>query len=106
MPHLPGLAFALGETIDMLRDTVQQFAAAEIAPRAADIDRDNLFPADLWKKLGALGLHGMTVKEEYGGSDLGYLAHIVAMSRNAGGIAAFLRLPDNCVIELGTRVQL
>ena len=77
--HLPGLAFDLGETIDMLRDTVQQFAAAEIAPRAADIDRDNLFPADLWKKLGALGLHGMTVKEEYGGSDLGYLAHIVAM---------------------------
>ena len=79
MPHLPGLAFDLGETIDMLRDTVQQFAAAEIAPRAAAIDRDNVFPADLWKKLGALGLHGMTVKEEYGGSDLGYLAHIVAM---------------------------
>src|SRR6188508_1600769 len=72
MPHLPGLAFDLGETIDMLRDTVQPFAAAEI-------DRDNVFPADLWRKLGSLGLHGMTVKEEYGGSDLGYLAHIVAM---------------------------
>ena len=79
MPHLPGLDFALGETIDMLRDSVQQFADAEIAPRAADIDRDNAFPADLWKKLGALGVHGMTVKEEYGGSELGYLAHIVAM---------------------------
>jgi len=79
MPHLPGLAFDLGETIDMLRDTIQQFAAAEIAPRAAAIDRDNVFPADLWRKLGSLGLHGMTVKEEYGGSDLGYLAHIVAM---------------------------
>ena len=79
MPHLPGLAFDLGETIAMLRDSVQQFADAEIAPRAADIDRENQFPADLWKKLGALGLHGMTVQEEYGGSDLGYLAHIVAM---------------------------
>ena len=79
MPHLPGLDFDLGETIQMLRDSVQQFADAEIAPRAAAIDRDNLFPADLWKKLGELGLHGMTVKEEYGGSGLGYLAHIVAM---------------------------
>jgi isovaleryl-CoA dehydrogenase len=79
MPHLPGLAFDLGETIGMLRDSVQQFADDEIAPRAAEIDANNLFPADLWKKLGALGLHGMTVKEEYGGSDLGYLAHIVAM---------------------------
>ena len=79
MPHLPGLAFDLGETIAMLRDTVQKFADDEIAPRAAEIDRQNLFPADLWAKLGALGLHGMTVKEEYGGSDLGYLAHIVAM---------------------------
>jgi isovaleryl-CoA dehydrogenase len=79
MPHLPGLDFALGETIDMLRDSVQQFADAEIAPRAADIDRDNAFPTDLWKKLGDLGVHGMTVKEEYGGNELGYLAHVVAM---------------------------
>jgi len=79
MPHLPGLEFALGETIDMLRDSVRQFADAEIAPRAADIDRDNAFPTDLWTKLGALGVHGMTVKEEYGGNELGYLAHIVAM---------------------------
>ena len=88
MVDYPALDFHLGETIDMLRDTVQQFADAEIAPRAADIDRDNVFPADLWKKLGALGLHGMTVKEEYGGSDLGYLAHVVAMEEISRASAA------------------
>ncbi|MBX3644034.1 MAG: isovaleryl-CoA dehydrogenase [Rubrivivax sp.] len=74
-----GLSFALGETLDMLRDSVQAFAAEQIAPRAADIDRDNQFPPDLWKKLGALGLHGMTVSEAYGGNQMGYLAHIIAM---------------------------
>jgi isovaleryl-CoA dehydrogenase len=74
-----GLRFALGETIDMLRDSVQAFAAEQIAPRAEAIDRDNQFPADLWKKLGELGLHGMTVTEEYGGSAMGYLAHVIAM---------------------------
>src|SRR5688572_5552831 len=77
--HDPGLNFDLGETIDSLRDAIAAFAAAEIAPRAAEVDRDNLFPHDLWKKLGELGLHGMTVREEYGGTELGYLAHIVAM---------------------------
>ena len=79
MARLPGFSFDLGESIDMLRDSVQAFAAKEIAPRAAAIDQDNLFPPDLWKKLGDLGLHGMTVSEEYGGSELGYLAHMVAM---------------------------
>jgi isovaleryl-CoA dehydrogenase len=69
----------LGETIDMLRATVRDFAAAEIAPRADDIDRSNEFPRDLWPKLGALGLHGITVEEQWGGSDIGYLGHIVAM---------------------------
>ena len=74
-----GLNFDLGEEIDMLRDSVSQFSVREIAPRAAQIDRDNEFPADLWKKFGALGLLGMTVEEEYGGSGMGYLAHIIAM---------------------------
>jgi isovaleryl-CoA dehydrogenase len=74
-----GLNFHLGEDIEMLRDTIQSFAAKEIAPRAAQIDRDNEFPADLWKKFGDLGLLGMTVPEEDGGTGLGYLAHIVAM---------------------------
>jgi len=77
--HLPGLDFHLGETIDMLRDSIQAFAASEIAPRAAEIDRANEFPADLWKKFGDMGLLGMTAEEEYGGTQLGYLAHIVAM---------------------------
>lgn len=77
--HIPSLDFHLGETIEALRDTVQAFAANEIAPRATDVDRDNLFPADLWKKLGDLGLHGMTAPEEYGGTNMGYLAHIIAL---------------------------
>jgi len=77
--ELPGLRFALGEEIDMLRSSVRAFAAAEIAPRAAEIDRSNQFPADLWRKLGALGLLGVTVEEQFGGTAMGYLAHIVAM---------------------------
>lgn len=77
--NIPSLDFHLGETIEMLCDTVRAFAADEIAPRAAQIDVDNEFPADLWKKLGDLGLHGMTVEEEYGGSEMGYLAHIIAL---------------------------
>ena len=77
--ELPGLRFALGEEIEMLRNSVRAFATAEIAPRAADIDRSNQFPPDLWKKLGALGLLGVTVEEEFGGTAMGYLAHIVAM---------------------------
>ena len=73
------LNFGLGEDIDMLRDMVYKFCQAELAPRAAQIDEDNLFPADMWKKLGELGLLGMTVEEEYGGSNMGYLAHAVVM---------------------------
>jgi isovaleryl-CoA dehydrogenase len=74
-----GLNFDLGETVDMLRAQVQAFAADEIAPRAAAIDRDNAFPADLWRKMGDLGVLGITVEEEYGGAGMGYQEHVVAM---------------------------
>ena len=73
------LNFAHGETVEMLRESVREFAEREIAPFAAKIDHDNLFPKDLWKKLGQLGLLGITVEEEYGGSGLGYLEHAIAM---------------------------
>jgi isovaleryl-CoA dehydrogenase len=76
---LPILNFAHGETIDMLRDMVRAFAAEKIASRAAEIDATNTFPRDLWPELGALGLHGITVPEEHGGSGLGYLAHVIAV---------------------------
>jgi isovaleryl-CoA dehydrogenase len=71
--------FGLGETVDMLREQINGFAASEIAPRAEDIDRENLFPNDLWKKFGDMGLLGITADEAYGGSEMGYLAHVVAM---------------------------
>jgi isovaleryl-CoA dehydrogenase len=71
--------FGLGDDVDLLRDTVQNFAAGRIAPRAAEIDRSNQFPRDLWPALGELGLHGITVDEEYGGTGMGYLAHVIAM---------------------------
>jgi isovaleryl-CoA dehydrogenase len=84
----PFLRFEHGETIDMLRATVRDFAAREIAPRAAGIDANNQFPPDLWKKLGALGLLGITVEEELGGTQMGYLAHIVAMEEISRASAA------------------
>ena len=77
--NIPSLDFGLGEDINMLRDAVKAFADAEIAPRAEEIDRLNEFPADLWKKFGDMGLLGMTASEEYGGTNMGYLAHIVAL---------------------------
>jgi isovaleryl-CoA dehydrogenase len=79
MNHIPSLNFDLGETVDMLRDAVEDFAQAEIAPMAAEIDRSNEFPNELWPKLGDMGLLGITVPETYGGTEMGYLAHIVAM---------------------------
>ncbi len=77
--QMRGLDFDLGEIADLLRDQVESFAADEIAPRAAAIDRDNDFPTDLWRKMGSIGLLGVTVDPEYGGSGMGYLEHVVAM---------------------------
>ena len=79
MLHLPGLSFDHGEDIAALREAVQQFASVEIAPRAQEIDRSDQFPMDLWRKMGELGVLGITVDEQYGGAQMGYLAHIVAM---------------------------
>ena len=84
----PMLDFDLGAEIDMLRDSVGGFTAAEITPRAAAIDRDDVFPRDLWPKLGAQGLLGITVEEEYGGAGMGYLAHAVAMEEISRGSAS------------------
>src|SRR5438067_11941116 len=80
--------FDLGETADAIRETVHAFSQNEIAPRAAEIDRSNQFPRDLWPKIGALGLHGITVEEEYGGTGLGYLEHFIAVEEMARGSAS------------------
>ena len=79
---------ALTEEMELLRDTVRKFTAEEIAPRAEQIDIDNLFPADLWQKMGDLGLLGMTIPGEYGGSEMGYFAHLVAMEEISRGSAS------------------
>src|SRR5690606_37941687 len=89
MPNqYPTLDFDLGETADQLRDTVRSFTADEIAPIAAEIDRTYRFPRELWPRMGALGLHGITVEEAYGGSGLGYLEHVVAMEEVSRGSAS------------------
>src|SRR6202011_3006786 len=84
----PTLDFDQGFEIDQLRETVRAFSNNEIAPRAESIDREDRFPRDLWIKMGALGLHGITVDEEYGGTQMGYLAHVVAMEEVSRGSAS------------------
>jgi isovaleryl-CoA dehydrogenase len=108
----PTLNFNLGEDIDMLRDSVFQFCSKEIAPRAADIDSSNEFPMDLWRKLGDMGLLGITVEEQYGGTGMGYLAHSVAMeeiSRASASVGLSYGAHSNlCVNQLhknGTEAQ-
>jgi isovaleryl-CoA dehydrogenase len=104
--------FDLGETADAIRETVRDFAQSEIAPRAEEIDRSNQFPIDLWPRMGALGLHGITVEEEYGGSGLGYLEHVVAMeevSRASASVGLSYGAHSNlCVNQIrrnGTEAQ-
>src|SRR5512144_855486 len=112
MTDVLSLRFDHGETIDMLRESVRAFAAAEIAPRASEIDRSNQFPSDLWRKMGDLGVLGITVEEAYGGSGLGYLPHIVAMeeiSRASGSVGLSYGAHSNlCVNQIrrnGTEAQ-
>ncbi|AIO69127.1 isovaleryl-CoA dehydrogenase [Burkholderia oklahomensis] len=112
MSNLPGVNFMLGEDIEMLRDSIAHFAAKEIAPRAAEIDRTDQFPMDLWRKFGELGVLGMTVAEEYGGAGLGYTAHMVAMeeiSRASASVGLSYGAHSNlCVNQIhrnGTEAQ-
>ncbi len=112
MLNLPGMTFDLGDDIAMLRDSLQQFTAKEITPRAGEIDKTDQFPMDLWRKMGDLGILGVTVSEEYGGAGLGYLAHIVALEEISRGSAsvglsygAHSNLCVNQIYRNGTKEQ-
>lgn len=104
MESYPSLNFQLGDTVDLLRETVRDFARVEIAPRAAEIDLNNAFPMDLWRKMGDLGLLGITVGEEYGGAEMGYLEHVVVMeeiSRASASVALSYGAHSNlCVNQI------
>ena len=93
MTNMPGLNFMLGEDIDALRDAVREFAQAEIAPRAAEVDRSDQFPMDLWPKMGALGVLGITVGEEYGGANMGYLCLLYTSPSPRDGLLS--RMPSS-----------
>jgi len=102
METYPSLDFQLGDTVDLLRETVRAFADAEIAPRAAEIDQNNEFPADLWRKMGDLGLHGITIAEEFGGAEMGYLEHVIVMeeiSRASASVALSYGAHSNLCIN-------
>ena len=112
MPAAPGLDFHLGETVDLLRQNVAHFASREIAPRSAEIDRENAFPPELWQRLGELGLLGVTIDPNFGGAGMGYLEHTVAMeeiSRTSGSVGlsygAHSNLCVNQIFRNGTEAQ-
>ena len=112
MPAAPGLDFHLGETVDLLRQNVAHFASREIAPRSAEIDRENAFPPELWQRLGELGLLGVTIDPNFGGAGMGYLEHTVAMeeiSRASGSVGlsygAHSNLCVNQIFRNGTEAQ-
>ena len=90
--EFPTLNFGLGETADMIRESTASYASERIAPMAVEIDAKNKFPRELWPEMGALGLHGITVEEEYGGSGLGYLEHCIAVEEVSRGSAAVAKV--------------